>query len=233
MREGEDIYMELAGRTAVVTGASSGIGRMIAIKLNSLGVDVVGFGRTFNEDLPFRTYEMDLTDTPKVLVAMRDLDPLDILVNCAGCAYYGVHGQITDDEISEMVRVDLELPMILTRRFLPGIRQKQGIIVNIASVTATRINTHAACYGAVKAGLRSFGRSLFEEERKNGVRVLTVCPDLTDTALYRNADFTPDTASCLSADEVAQSVVDAITVPDGVVITELEIRPQYNKIVKR
>ena len=174
-----------------------------------------------------------LTDTSRALTLMRDLGSIDILVNCAGCAYYGVHGQITSDEISEMVRVDLELPMLLTRQFLPGLRENKGIIVNIASVTATRVNTHAACYGAVKAGLRSFGRSLFEEERKNGVRVVTVCPDLTDTALYRNADFAPDSESCLTADEVAGAVMNAILAPDGVVISELEIRPQYNRIVKK
>ncbi len=225
--------MEVTTKTAVVTGASSGIGRALAGMLSSEGYDVIGFGRKFEADCPFRTVEIDLTDTSRALNLMRDIGPVDILVNCAGCAYYGVHGQITSDEISEMVRVDLELPMLLSRIFLPGLREKQGYIVNIASVTATRINTHAAAYGAVKAGLRSFGRSLFEEERKNGVKVLTVCPDLTDTALYRNADFEPDKETCLTSEEVASSVLNVIKSPEGVVVTELEIRPQYNKIVKK
>ena len=225
--------MEVTTKTAVVTGASSGIGRALAGMLASEGYDVIGFGRKFEADCPFRTVEIDLTDTSRALNLMRDIGPVDILVNCAGCAYYGVHGQITSDEISEMVRVDLELPMLLSRIFLPGLREKQGYIVNIASVTATRINTHAAAYGAVKAGLRSFGRSLFEEERKNGVKVLTVCPDLTDTALYRNADFEPDKETCLTSEEVASSVLNVIKSPEGVVVTELEIRPQYNKIVRK
>ncbi|MBP5655239.1 MAG: SDR family oxidoreductase [Clostridiales bacterium] len=225
--------MGLEGKLAIVTGASSGIGRAVALRLSSEGCDVIGFGRSFKEDLPFRTVELDLTDTPRVLMEMRDIPPADILVNCAGCAYYGVHGSISSDEISEMVRVDLELPMLLCRQFLPGLREKGGIIINIASVTATRINTHAAAYGAVKAGLRSFGRSLFEEERKNGVRVLTVCPDLTDTALYRNADFEPDPRYCLDAATVADSIINAVKMPEGSLVTELEIRPQFNRIVKK
>ena len=225
--------MEVTTKTAVVTGASSGIGRALAGMLASEGYDVIGFGRKFEADCPFRTVKIDLTDTSRALNLMRDIGPIDILVNCAGCAYYGVHGQISSDEISEMVRVDLELPMLLTRIFLPGLREKQGYIVNIASVTATRINTHAACYGAVKAGLRSFGRSLFEEERKNGVKVLTVCPDLTGTALYRNADFEPDPDYSLDASTVAESIINAMKMPEGSLITELEIRPQFNRIVKK
>jgi NADP-dependent 3-hydroxy acid dehydrogenase YdfG len=126
--------------------------------------------------------------------------------------------------------------MILTAALLPKLKDSNGTVINIASVTSTRINTHGACYGAFKAGLRSFGRSLFEEVRKHGVRVVTVCPDLTaGTKLYRNADFEPsaEDGCFLLPEDVAECVKDVLSMREGAAVTEVEVRPQFNRISRK
>ena len=228
--------MEL--KTAIVTGASSGIGLAIAKMLAEEGCKVYGIGRIFPDDSGFfeQRLSLDLRDTDILLNKISGIKKVDLLVNAAGSAYYGLAEFNTPDQIKEMCRTDLEAPMILTCSLLPRLKDSRGMVINIASVTSTRINTHGAAYGALKAGLRSFGRSLYEEVRKSGVRVITVCPDLTaGTKLYRNADFKPseEDGCFLTPEDTAECVRDIINMREGAVVTEVEVRPQFNRIEKK
>ena len=228
--------MEL--KTAIVTGASSGIGFAISKMLTEEGYQVYGIGRIFPEDASFfaKRISLDLRDTDILLEKIAEIKSCDLLVNAAGSAYYGLAEFNTPDQIKEMCRTDLEAPMILTSALLPKLKDTKGMIVNIASVTSTRINTHGAVYGALKAGLRSYGRSLYEEVRKTGVRVVTVCPDLTaGTKLYRNADFKPseEDGCYLLPEDTAECVRNILNMRDGCAVTEVEVRPQFNRIVKK
>lgn len=228
--------MEL--KVAVVTGASSGIGYAISKMLFEEGYKVYGIGRVFQGDVSFfeERISMDIRDTDALIKKLSSFKNVDVLVNAAGSAFYGLTEFMTPEQISEMCRVDLEAPMIITSALLPRIKDKKGYIINIASVTSTRINTHGACYGALKAGLRSFGRSLFEEARKHGVKVVTVCPDLTrGTRLYRNADFEPsdDDGCFLVPEDTADCVRNILSMRDGACVTEVEVRPQLNRVEKK
>ena len=228
--------MEL--KTAIVTGASSGIGLAIARMLSEEGYKVYGIGRVFPENSDFfeKRMSLDLRDTDILLEKISEIKNADLLVNAAGSAYYGLAEFNTPDQIKEMCRVDLEAPMILISSLLPRLKDSKGMVINIASVTSTRINTHGAAYGALKAGLRSYGRSVYEEVRKTGVRVVTVCPDLTaGTKLYRNADFKPseEDGCFLTPEDTAECVRDIINMREGAVVTEVEVRPQFNRIEKK
>ena len=228
--------MEL--KTAIVTGASSGIGLAIARMLSEEGYKVYGIGRVFPENSDFfeKRMSLDLRDTDILLEKISEIKSVDLLVNAAGSAYYGLAEFNTPDQIKEMCRVDLEAPMILISALLPRLKDSRGMVINISSVTSTRINTHGAAYGALKAGLRSYGRSLYEEVRKTGVRVVTVCPDLTaGTKLYRNADFKPseEDGCFLTPEDTAECVRDIIHMREGAVVTEVEVRPQFNRIEKK
>lgn len=228
--------MEL--KTAIVTGASSGIGLAISKMLSEEGYKVYGIGRVFseNDDCFEKRLSLDIRDTDILLEKVKEIKKVDLLVNAAGSAYYGLAEFNTPDQIKEMCRTDLEAPMILTSALLPKLKETKGMVINIASVTSTRINTHGAAYGALKAGLRSYGRSLYEEVRKTGVRVVTVCPDLTaGTKLYRNADFKPsDEDGCfLLPEDTAECVRSVISMREGAAVTEVEVRPQFNRIVKK
>jgi NADP-dependent 3-hydroxy acid dehydrogenase YdfG len=228
--------MEL--KTAIVTGASSGIGLAISKMLSEEGYKVYGIGRIFPEDCDFfeKRMSLDIRETDILLEKVSEIKRVDILINAAGSAFYGLAEFNTPAQIQEMCRVDLEAPMILTSALLPRLKDTKGMVINIASVTSTRINTHGAAYGALKAGLRSYGRSLYEEVRKTGVRVVTVCPDLTaGTKLYRNADFKPseEDGCFLLPEDTAECVRSVINMREGAAVTEVEVRPQFNRIVKK
>lgn len=236
---------ETKKKVALVTGASSGIGRAISARLLALGYEVYGIGRQFPAEQPaaFHPIVCDLLDTrklPGVVAALQkewkqEKRTLALLVNNAGTAYYGLHEELRPEGISEMVRVNLEVPMLLTQQLLRTLKQNHGAIINISSVTAIGSNPHGVAYGATKAGLLSFSRSLFDEARKYGVRVTAILPDMTDTQLYRHADFEADPAmdAHLEPADVADAVEYALTTRAGSCVPEIILRPQLHRIKKK
>ena len=234
---------------AIVTGATSGIGLAISQALIESGYQVFGIGRDFTRpdfqkwyktvpENTFRSIELDLAKTDALAPIIKYIQAqadVRLLVNNAGCAYYGLHEEVSPAKISEMVRVNLEVPMILTQLLLRQFKQNKGCIVNISSVTASSVNPHGCAYGATKAGLSGFSRSLFEEARKYGVRVVTISPDMTDTRLYRNADFETDVdrEAYLDPQDVANAVLFALQQPDHVDVGELTLRPQKHRIARK
>ncbi|MEE8885120.1 MAG: SDR family oxidoreductase [Eubacteriales bacterium] len=186
----------------------------------------------------FHPVVLDLLDTDALLKFLKDFSAeqgrrLSVLVNNAGCAYYGMHETLKPSMIEEIVRTDLEVPMLITNRLLRPIRANRGSILQICSVTSLEAAPHGAAYGAAKAGLYSFSRSLLAENRKYGVRVTAILPDMTDTDLYRNADFSPDPAEgcSLSPEDVAGAVRYALT--QDFIVDTVTIRPQYHRIARR
>lgn len=225
-------------QTVLLTGASSGIGQAIASRLSKDGYQVLGIGRTFTDTSGFHPVILDLMDTPRVIetiTQLRKTNDISILINCAGVGYYGPHETLNPQKIHELVTVNLELPMLLTNLLLRDLKQSHGSIINISSVTAKKTNTYGCAYGATKAGLSSFSASLFEEVRKHGVKVTTICPDMTKTNLYRNADFTEGDAedTYLYPDEVADAVLYVLHCRDGMLPTEITLSPQKHQIKRK
>ena len=228
-------------KAAIVTGASSGIGFEISKTLCRLGYEVFGIGRNFKtriEEKTFHPVVCDLLDTEKLLHTVKEIAAqydIYILVNNAGTAYYGLHEELNPEKIQQMVRINLEVPMILTQQLLRKLKKNQGYIINIASVTAQNSNPHGCAYGATKAGLASFSRSLFDEARKYGVKVTAIYPDMTKTNLYRNADFTvgEEEESYLLPKEVADAVEYLLEQREGVVVSELTVKPQLHRIQRK
>lgn len=228
--------------TALVTGASSGIGQAIAQRLLEHGYEVYGIGRDFSActltgHAQFHTVVLDLLDTPALLAFLETLpkDNLSVLVNSAGCAWYGPHETLSVEAIQTMTRVNLETPILLCGKLLRTLKQNHGTIINIASVTALETSTHGAAYGALKAGLVHFSRTLFEEHRKSGLKVSVILPDMTDTALYRNADFGPDLTegAYLFPEDTADAVMAVLNAREGTVLSEIVLRPQYRRIHRK
>lgn len=227
---------------AIVTGASSGIGRCLALRLAQEGYEVYGFGRTFREDMlsvpHFRSVVCDLRDMENMLQAIAEIrkaGEVSLLVLCGGTAYYGPHEELNPAKIEEMVSVNLTSPLLLTQQLLRDLKRTKGTIVMMSSVTARQSSPHGCAYAATKAGLSSFAQSLFDEVRKYGVKVLTIQPDMTATRLYRHADFTvdDDPQAYLLPEDVASAVMYALSQKDCFVVRELTLRPQLHRIRRK
>ena len=228
---------------AIVTGASSGIGYAISTKLSALGYQVFGIGRNFQKvenkiGNNIHPIVCDILDTDKLCACVKQITaqyPVRILVNNAGVGYYGLHEELNPDKIRKLIRTNLEAPIILTQQLLRHLKKNAGYIIHISSVTAAQSNPHGCAYGATKAGLASFSRSLFDEARKYGVKSITISPDMTQTNLYRNADFKEgeEPASYLLPEDVAQAVAWILGQRDGVIVTDITLKPQLHRIQRK
>lgn len=227
---------------AVVTGASSGIGCAISRKLCALGYEVFGFGRDFGKvqlkEDGFHPIICDVLETEKICACVKQITSkfqVRILVNNAGVGYYGLHEELSPGKIKELVRTNLESPMILTQQLLRHLKKNSGYVVNISSVTANESNPRGCAYGATKAGLASFSHSLFDEARKYGVKVVTIFPDMAKTNLYRNADFREgdEIESYLLPEEVAAAVEFILSQREGMIVTDITLKPQIRRIRRK
>lgn len=227
---------------AIVTGASSGIGYAISRKLCEMGYEVYGLGRDFGGDqmmeADFHPVVCDVLDTEGLCACVKQImsqSQIRILVNNAGVGYYGLHEELNPRKIKELVRTNLEVPMILTQQLLRHLKKNAGYVINISSVTAQESNPHGCAYGATKAGLASFSRSLFDESRKYGIKVMTIFPDMTKTNLYRHADFREgdEAESYLVPEEVAAAVEFMLNQREGMIVTDLTLKPQIRRIKKK
>lgn len=190
--------LNLAGKTAVVTGASRGVGLAIARQLIAEGVRVVGAARTITAELKeagAHPVAVDLS-TPQgaeelAAQALAALGGVDILVNnIGGGDTFNLDGFLaTDDALwAHSFEVNLFGTVRVTRLLLPSILERRGSVVNISSMTARLPGTGPIEYGAAKAGLNAFGKALSEEFGPRGVRVNTVSPGPTRTAIWEADD---------------------------------------------
>ena len=158
----------------------------------------------------------------------------DVLIHSAGIGRYGLQETLQTEDIQSVIRTNLEAPILITTEFLSYMKQrKSGHIIFLASVTAKKSNTYGCAYGATKAGLLSFANSLFDEVRKNNIKVTTLLPDMTLTNLYRNADFTADEAACLHPEDIADTISYVLSCGEHINVTELTIQPQKHRIQKK
>ena len=186
----------------------------------------------------FHKITCDLCNTQKLIETIQSINKdhdISLLINNAGVGYYGLHEELNPQKISQMVRTNLEAPMIITNLLLRDLKKNAGIIVNTSSVTAGKSNPHGCAYGATKAGLTSFSHSLFDEARKYGVKVINIEPDMTATNLYRNADFTADedAEARLLPEEIADAVWYAVSQREGLVVTDIVVKPQLHRIKRK
>lgn len=221
--------------TAVVSGASSGIGEAIAIRLESMGYDVIGLAR---RECKVKSLECDFTNQKSVKEALEFLKKdksISVLVNAAGFGIFRPHEEISFKNISDMLDVNLKVPMQLSSELLRVLKQNNGVIINITSIEALKSSKFAALYSATKTGLKAFSSALFEEVRSSGVNVININPDLTQTSFFDKLHFEPSSSldKTLFADDIADVVENSLNARDGVAITDVTIRAQKFAIVKK
>ncbi|GAJ28616.1 3-oxoacyl-[acyl-carrier-protein] reductase [Acidomonas methanolica] len=193
----------LEGKTALVTGASGGIGAAVARALHERGAAVVLSGtreealRALAAALGERAFicAANLSDAGEAdaLVGRAEAvagAPLDILVNNAGLTRDNLAIRMKDAEWSQVLTVDLESPFRLCRAALKGmLRRRAGRIVNIASIVGTTGNPGQANYCAAKAGMTGMSKALAQEVGSRGITVNVVAPGFVETPM---TDALPD-----------------------------------------
>ena len=187
---------ELTGRTALVTGANSGIGLAMARALGLAGASVVLVARREeelsraaaelrNESIGADIAPADLTETDAAQkIAARCNAPIDILVNAAGVNLRQPFAEVTAEAFDLHTVLHLRAPFLLTQAFAPGMAQRRwGRIVNIASLQSYRAFPNSAPYGAAKGGIVQLTRAIAEEWSRHGVTCNAIAPGFFPTPL--------------------------------------------------
>lgn len=228
--------------TALVTGATEGIGRAIAHALGKAGYKVGVCARTPSrlrtllEELKAAGItaagvpgdvgvEYDARQVTDGIVA--ELGAVDVLVNNAGIAPFKPFSELTTDDWDACMATNVRSLFLMTRAVLPAMRQrKSGTIVNIASLAGKNGFVGGSVYAASKHAALGFSKSLMLEVRKDNVRVVAICPGSVDTEMLRQEGAPrSDPAKILRPEDVAQTVLAALALPERAMISELDVRP--------
>lgn len=203
--------LDLSGRSVLVTGGASGIGRACADRLAAAGariivVDLDGEGaRQAAEELGGLARPVDLSD----LDAVDRLDTdVDVLVNNAGFQHVAPIHEFPPDSFSAILRVMLEAPFLLIRAVLPGMYARgYGRIVNISSVHGLRASAYKSAYVTAKHGLEGLSKVTALEGALHGVTSNTVCPAYVRTPLVEGQLAAQAKMHGISEDEVLERVM--------------------------
>lgn len=233
------------GKVAVITGASGGIGEAIAIQLAREGTRLVLSGRNGEalglvaeraRDLTptVETFAADLAEDEQVRAlagrALAAFGGVDILIHSIGLFLGGSLATSPVEDLDRQHRINVHVPYLLTQTLLPSILSRQGQVVFVNSGSGFKpASAGWIGYAASKHALRAVADGLREEVDKQGVRVLTVFPGRTATAMqeevHRFEGRSYDPERFLQPGEVAAAVLSALSLPRTAEVTDLHIRP--------
>jgi NADP-dependent 3-hydroxy acid dehydrogenase YdfG len=236
LSNGKDL---LAGRNAVVTGASGGIGRAVTLQLMAAGACVTAVGRD-KERLKALSSgagsvslaELDLTDDARRLAFVNDLSDgsrVDLLVLSAGIHSRGDHISAPIPTLDSLYATNVRAPYALIQELLPMLRAGGGDIVVVNSTQGVRAAGGVGQYAATQHAVRAITDSLREEINRDGVRVCIIHLGRVATPLQEQIfrqegrPYTPELLA--QPEDVATVVMTVLGLPDGAEITEVHLRP--------
>ncbi|MBW7868377.1 MAG: SDR family NAD(P)-dependent oxidoreductase [Brumimicrobium sp.] len=230
--------MVLQGRIAIVTGASSGLGKAISEALVSKGVIVYGLARNrsklnqIQSELgeKFVLIEMDITDFDKVKSWVQstftDKYYPDILINNAGFGVFARIDEMSSDDWFGMMNTNLNGVYHITSEVVKFMRKHESSshIINIGSIMGKTTRSEAAGYCATKYGINGMSEVLFKELRSDNIKVTCLNSGSIETNFFQNSGIEPHDRM-LHPNEIADVIAYILETPDNVLINELEIRP--------
>jgi 3-oxoacyl-[acyl-carrier protein] reductase len=228
--------------TAFVTGATQGIGRATAFALGRAGYRVGACARTpakvdalvaelRAEGVEAAGASADVSDPAQVdravAAVVGELGEVGLLVNNAGVLIARPFEELTLEDWDTTMATNLRSLFLVTRAVLPAMRRKrEGTVVNVASLAGRNGFVGGTAYAASKHGVLGFSRSLMLEVRKEGIRVIAICPGSVDTGMLREQPLLKsDPQRILRPEDVADAIVHAVQLPQRALVSELDIRP--------
>ncbi len=229
-------------QTAFITGATEGIGRAIAFMLGRAGYQVGVTARTAAtlsallddlraEHIVAAGLPADVgveTDVAGVVAHITErLGPIDTLINNAGILIAKPFEALSVTDWDQTMTTNLRGLFLVTRAVLPSMRaQRRGDIVNIASLAGRSGFVGGTAYAASKHAVLGFSRSLMLEVRREGVRIIAICPGSVDTTLLRDQEMMKIVPErILQPDDIATVVLDTLRLPPRALVSEIDIRP--------
>jgi NADP-dependent 3-hydroxy acid dehydrogenase YdfG len=233
--------MQPVARTVLVTGASSGIGRAIAMTLLAQGHTVIGCSRDcrkFKQAHPnFFGLEMDFrqlnTLPEKCKQLLKKYPELDSVVFAAGYGQFGSLEEFSYTQIEALMTVNFSSVAFLTRAVLPSLKQKSHAdVIFIGSEAALAGKRKGSIYCASKFALRGFAQALREECATSGVRVSLINPGMVKSQFFNELNFAPGEQRCqhLLPEDVAQAVAYVFNANPNIVIDEINLNPLHKVV---
>ncbi len=230
-------------RRALITGASSGIGKATALAFAKAGIDVALVSRSQDKLEPIATtareagvnakaYVLDLAKLEQVKAGIEaiatDFAPIDILVNNAGMGYTNPLSATPLSDWQQVIDLNLTSVFQCILGILPAMRnQQRGTIINVASIAGQQPFPTWGAYNVSKAGLIALSKTLAAEERTHGIRVVTISPGAVNTPLWDTDTVQMDfnRSAMLTPEIVAQSILHTALVPEQAVIESVTLMP--------
>jgi short-subunit dehydrogenase len=234
---------DLRGKTAIVTGAGRGLGRATATQLGKAGVRVAIVARSADEiaqtaaDIAAAGGEAiavcaDVTDPNQVEQLFdrvaHEYGPTNVLVNNAGIGLFGAVEALSPRDLDSILEVNLKATVYCSQQAFRHMRQNgSGHIINVVSTSGRVGRARESGYAASKWAVAGFTESIRAEGKPLGIRVTSFCPGGMNTSFWNTASgqaLQPDSASFMSADQVARLLLEIIRVPETMVVDEIVIR---------
>ncbi|MBL1208313.1 SDR family oxidoreductase [Geminocystis sp. GBBB08] len=230
-------------RTAIITGASSGIGKATAIAFAKSGINLCLISRqqaklqavadiVSEYGVKVKIVATDLAEVSTVKAQIetiaKELGTIDILVNNAGIGYTNLLRETSLTDWQEVLNLNLTSVFQCVMGVLPHMRkQGQGTIINVASIAANNAFPEWGAYGISKAALVTFSQCLAVEERSNGIRVTIISPGAVNTPIWDTDTVQLDLnrGAMLKPETIAQTILQAVLLPPEAVIEQLTITP--------
>jgi short-subunit dehydrogenase len=230
-------------RRALITGASSGIGKATALAFAKAGIDVALVSRSQDKleaiantareaEVEAKAYPLDLAKIEQIKAEISaiatDFAPIDILVNNAGMGYTNLLSETPLSDWQQVIDLNLTSVFQCILGVLPAMRQQQrGTIINVASIAGQQPFPGWGAYSVSKAGLIALSKTLAAEERAHGIRVVTICPGAVNTPIWDTETVKVDLnrSAMLTPEIVAQSILHAVMLPEQAVIDSVTLMP--------
>ena len=224
----------IEGKTFLVTGSSSGIGKSITNYLINEGANVVGVSKSdFSLDNKnYQHYKFDLSQIDKNFIKFVKIlkqDNFYGLISNAGYGEFESLENFSDDQINRFISLNLNSHILLTKYILPFLKKnRSGYLIYMGSEATYKSGRYGSLYSACKFGLRGFVKSIRKETSNKNIKVSLLNPGIVNTTFYNKLKISPGNSfdEFIEPNDISKLIIDILKSRDGIVIDEINLSSQ-------